>query len=97
MNEPTQRNLVAEIGNLIAQKGNPSLGNIWEIKSAGYGSLSISEQIRNIIQQYRPVILNISDASQAAQSVMHEAYYSEDWIRNFKQHVVPIIIKYGIA
>jgi len=35
--------------------------------------------------------------SQTAQAVMHEAYYSEAWIKNFKQHVVPILIKYGVA
>ena len=92
-----QRNVVSEIGNLIEQKGHTGLASIWKIKASGYDNLCVSEQVKKLVQQYRPIILNIEGVSQTAQAVMHEAYYSEAWIKNFKQHVVPILIKYGVA
>lgn len=90
------RNIVLEIGDHIATK-NQALAEIWRIKSSGYNLLSIPEQINALILQYRPVIMNIDGINSKAAAVMKDAYFSDQWIADFKQHVVPIIVMYGIA
>lgn len=90
------RNVVLEIGDHIADS-NPSLAEIWRIKSSGYGLLTVPEQINKLILQYRPVIMNMDGIPQQAANVMKDAYFSDQWIADFKKHVVPILIYHGIA
>lgn len=89
-------NVIDEIGNHIALKDN-AMAELWRLKYASLQQQCAQEQIRFIVRTLRPVFLNMESANANARAVFNEDYFSEEWLKQFKHHVVPLIILHGIA